>query len=83
MDIEKGIVHDGKYYATFTYQMDCGGINYIATHDTHLYDDAMKLVESYKDTHNIIEVKLIKSNGWWDFISDPVYNYYKNKYNKN
>ncbi len=72
MDIEKGFVQDGKYYITFTYRMDCGGINQLVSEDTYTYDEAMQKIELAKTEYNLIEFKIVKSRGWWDYIFDPI-----------
>lgn len=72
MDIEKGIVQDGKYYITFTYRMDCNGINQLVSKETYTYDEAIQKMELFKTEFNIIEFRIIKSRGWWDYLFDPI-----------
>lgn len=73
MDIEKGFVQDGKYYITFTYRIDtlCE-IEQLVSTETYSYDEAMQKIELFKTKFNIIEFKIVKSRGWWDYIFDPI-----------
>lgn len=73
MDIEKGIVQDGKYYITFTYRNDTlRKIEQLVSKETYTYDEAMQKMELFKTEFNIIEFRIVKSGGWWDYLFDPI-----------